>query len=79
MSEQGLQRCGLRLENAVEVVGCDQGAGDLWADPADMTELSTTKAVVGRMLKTAKRTIQNDPETKKNAEKMIWKISGDCF
>lgn len=51
MSADGLKKHGIPLSQAVEVMDYDQGAGDLWSDPADATELSTAKAVVGRMLK----------------------------
>ena len=50
MSVEGMRRNGISMADAVEVVGMDQGAGDLWEDPADLTELTSAKAVVGRML-----------------------------
>lgn len=50
-SEEGVLKAGKRLEDCVEVLGCDYGAGDLWTDPPDMTEMTTTKAVVQRLLK----------------------------
>mmetsp|Transcript_72339 Transcript_72339/g.167621 ORF Transcript_72339/g.167621 Transcript_72339/m.167621 type:complete len:412 (-) Transcript_72339:178-1413(-) len=53
MSEEGMRKQGINLADAVEVIGSDQGAGDLWADPADLTELSTVKTVVNRMLNSA--------------------------
>jgi len=50
MSAEGMAKHGIPLSQAVEVVDFDQGAGDLWSDPENDTELSTAKVVVGRML-----------------------------
>lgn len=50
MSEQGLRKNGVSLTDAVEVIGFDQGAGNLWTDPMVPTELTAVKTVVGRML-----------------------------
>lgn len=50
MSEEGLRRSGIRLADVVEVLAYDQGAGNLWEDPSDLTEMTTAKTVVGRML-----------------------------
>lgn len=58
MSKEGMRRYGISPSNAVEVVASDQGAGDLWADPEDLTELTSAKAVVSRMLSTVKVTPQ---------------------
>eukprot|EP00913_Durusdinium_trenchii_P018181 g17082.t1 len=53
MSEEGLKRSGLNEQSAVEIVASDYGVGDLWSDPADLTVMDTTKAVVTRMLASA--------------------------
>jgi acetyl-CoA acyltransferase len=53
MSEEGMRQHGISMDDAVEIIGSDQGAGDLWTDPAEMTELSTTKAVVRSMYRSA--------------------------
>lgn len=50
MSEEGMQKYGIPLANAVEVIGMDQGAGDIWEDPESQTELTTAKTVVNRMM-----------------------------
>eukprot|EP00930_Biecheleria_cincta_P023174 TRINITY_DN16784_c1_g2_i1.p1 TRINITY_DN16784_c1_g2~~TRINITY_DN16784_c1_g2_i1.p1 ORF type:complete len:414 (-),score=83.02 TRINITY_DN16784_c1_g2_i1:14-1255(-) len=50
MSEQGLRKNGISFADAVEVIGFDQGAGDIWTDPLVQTELTTVKTVVGRVL-----------------------------
>jgi len=49
-SEEGLRKLGRSVSDCVEVVGCDYGAGDLWSDPPDLTEMTTTKTVVRRLL-----------------------------
>lgn len=49
-SEEGLKKMGRKPEDCVEVVGCDYGVGDLWNDPADLTEMTTIKTVVRRLL-----------------------------
>lgn len=53
MSEEGLRRYGVNIVDAVEVVAWDQGAGNVWEDPQDLTEMSTAKTVVRRMLSRA--------------------------
>ena len=53
MSEQGLRQSGINMADVVEVLAFDQGVGDLWADPPDLTEMTTAKTVVGRMLSSA--------------------------
>jgi len=55
-SEEGLQKLGARPESCVEVVATDDGVGDLWSDPPDLTEMTTIKTVVRRMM--AKHGIQ---------------------
>ncbi len=53
MSESAMQKHNIPLHAAVEVLGMDQGAGDLWSDPEDLCELTTVKTVVGRMMSKA--------------------------
>lgn len=50
VSEEGLKKLGGSVESCVEIVGHDYGVGDLWSDPADLTELTTIKTVVRRMM-----------------------------
>ena len=50
MSEEGMRKHGISLAAAVEVAGSDQGAGDIWEDPSELTELTSAKAVVGRVM-----------------------------
>mmetsp|Transcript_46039 Transcript_46039/g.103568 ORF Transcript_46039/g.103568 Transcript_46039/m.103568 type:complete len:421 (-) Transcript_46039:168-1430(-) len=49
-SEEGLKKLGKSPSDCVEVVGNDYGAGDLWNDPTDLTEMTTIKTVVRRLL-----------------------------
>jgi len=58
-SEDGVRKAGLKLEDCVEVSAVDYGAGDLWNDPPDMTELTTTRTVVSRMLAAKGMTIND--------------------
>jgi hypothetical protein len=53
MSEGALKKHGVPLDAVVEVIGMDQGAGDLWQEPEEMCELSTVKTVVSRMMRKA--------------------------
>lgn len=53
MSEEGLRKHKVNLADTVEVVGFDQGAGNLWADPENLTELTTAKTVVNRLMSKA--------------------------
>lgn len=58
MSEECMRSHGISPNDTVEVLASDQGAGDLWADPEDLTELSSVRTVVSRMLSKAKVTPQ---------------------
>merc|ERR1712118_67606 len=49
VSEEGLQKLGKSKSDAVEVIGAEYGAGDLYNDAADMTKMDTTAAVVSRL------------------------------
>ena len=53
MSEEGLERCGISKNEAVEVVGWGQVEADLTVPPADPTELETTRRAVQKALDAA--------------------------
>jgi len=53
MSEEGLERCGISKNEAVEVVGWGQVEADLTAPPSDLAELETTRRAVEKALAAA--------------------------
>ncbi len=53
VSEEGLKRCGIPLNEAVEVMGWGQIEEDITKSPADFNELSTVKQVVKEALSSA--------------------------
>jgi acetyl-CoA acetyltransferase len=53
VSEEGLKRCGIRKEDAIEVVGLGQAEYDITIPPADPTTLETTKQAVTKALSVA--------------------------
>ncbi len=53
LSEEGLERCGIPKNEAVEVVGWGQVEADLTVPPADLTALETTKRAVQKALDSA--------------------------
>jgi acetyl-CoA C-acetyltransferase len=53
MSEEGLERCGIPKNEAVEVVGWGQVEADLTVPPGDATELETTRRAVRKALDAA--------------------------
>jgi acetyl-CoA acetyltransferase len=53
VSEEGLRRCGISKENAIEVIGFGQAENDITSPPADLTVLDTTKAAVQKALGSA--------------------------
>jgi len=53
LSEEGLARCGLSKEDAVEVLGWGQVEADLTVPPADLTELETSRRAVQKALQSA--------------------------
>jgi len=53
MSEEGLERCGISKNEAVEVLGWGQVEADLTVPPADPTELETTRRAVEKALEAA--------------------------
>lgn len=59
LSEEGLQRCGIPKNQAVEVVGWAQAERNLTHDPPDLNELTTIKKAAARALESAGITIQD--------------------
>lgn len=53
VSEEGLRRCGIAKENAIEVMGFGQAENDITSPPPDLTVLDTTKAAVQKALSSA--------------------------
>lgn len=53
VSEEGMQRCGVPLNQAVEVVGVGHAADDITALPDDLTRLSTVAFAVKQALDSA--------------------------
>lgn len=53
LSEEGLKKCGLRKEDAIEIVGIGEAEGNIAEEPTDLTVLSTTKRAVEKALKDA--------------------------
>ncbi len=53
VSEEGLRRCGIAKENAIEVMGFGQAENDITTPPPDLTVLDTTKAAVQKALSSA--------------------------
>ena len=53
VSEEGLKRCGIAKEDAIEIIGFGQAEEDITKPPADPTVLSTTKEAVRQALASA--------------------------
>lgn len=53
VSEEGLRRCGIAKENAIEVMGFGQAENDITTPPPDLTVLDTTQAAVQKALSSA--------------------------
>jgi len=53
VSEEGLKRCGISKQDAVEVLGFGQAEEDITKAPIDLTALSTTKVAVDKALASA--------------------------
>ena len=53
VSEQGLEKIGIKKENAVEVMGFGQAEYDLTKEPTDLTRLETTEHAVKKALESA--------------------------
>lgn len=50
LSENGLEKCGVKREDAVEILSVAGGEGDITRDPDDWTELSTTEIAARKAL-----------------------------
>lgn len=50
LSEKGVQKSGLGLEDVVEIIGIGEAEGDITAAPRDLTQLSTTELAVKKAL-----------------------------
>ena len=53
VSEEGLKRCGIPIEEAVEIVGFGMAENDITLPPADPTKLDTTKVAAEKAMKMA--------------------------
>lgn len=53
LSEEGLKKCGINPEDAVEIAGWAQVARDITTDPEDLTVMSATRLAVEKALKSA--------------------------
>ena len=53
LSEEGLKRCGIKKEDAIEILGFGQAEEDITRPPADPTQLSTTRIAVKKALDSA--------------------------
>lgn len=53
VSEEGLERCGIDKNDAVEIIGIGQAEEDITKAPEELTKLSTTKAAVDNALESA--------------------------
>lgn len=53
MSEEGLKRCGISKEDAVEVVGFGMAENDITKEPSDPTKLETTAVAAKKALEMA--------------------------
>ena len=51
MSERAMRRLGIPASRAVEIIDTDQGVGNIYKDPQDLTELRVVREVVRRMLR----------------------------
>lgn len=56
-SEEGLERCGVRREDAVEIIAIGEAQADITQAPADLTKLSTTELAASLALHQAGLTI----------------------
>lgn len=52
-SEEGLKKCGIAFQDAVEIVGMGGAEGDITQEPEDLTKLSITALAVQKALKMA--------------------------
>jgi len=56
VSEEGLKRCGIPKNQAIEVIGFGQAEDDITKNPEDYTKLGTTKVAVQKALENARIT-----------------------
>jgi acetyl-CoA C-acetyltransferase len=59
LSETGLKKNGVALEDAVEIIGMGEAEGDITQQPTDLTVLSNTCIAVKKALEMAKITIED--------------------
>lgn len=52
-SEEGLNKCGIASNHAIEIVAIGEAEGDITQKPSDLTQLSTTQIAVYKALKQA--------------------------
>ena len=69
LSEKGLENCGLKKSEAVEIVGLGEAEGDITQSPTSLLELSTTRLAASKALESANVTM-ND---------IGWLEIHDCF
>lgn len=53
LSEEGLKKCGINLEEAIEIVGVGEAEGDITQVPEDLTRLTTTEIAVNKAFEQA--------------------------
>lgn len=59
LSEEGLKRNGIKLEDAVEIVGIGEAEGDITKDPENLTFLTTTHLAVKKALDQSGLTLED--------------------
>ncbi len=59
LSEEGLKKCGVSKEAAIQIVGMGAAEGDITKPPTDLTVLSTTEVAVKNALEQAGLSIQD--------------------
>lgn len=59
LSEEGLKRCGIEKQQAVELVAIGEAQADITQPPEDLTELATTRAAAQQALQAASLTIKD--------------------
>lgn len=59
LSEEGLKKCGIRLEDAVEIIAIGEAEGDITQPPVDLTKLTTTEMAVQKAFNQSGITIKD--------------------
>jgi acetyl-CoA C-acetyltransferase len=59
LSEEGLKRCGISRDNAIEIIALSAVEGDITQGPDDLTQLSQTKRAIDEALEQACLSIQD--------------------